>query len=187
MQRAASIRSWVSSSAPSSLWVETDFTMGGSASNKSTGKAAGKSESSAGKASQSRPSGASRTHDAPRANSGERALVSLQQSIGNRAVGRLLQSNLGSMPSANAQPASGPERSISHTEAPSSSQAELITRAGAESGVPLDQGLRSRMEDKLRVKLDGVRVYSGPASAAAAESIGAKAYTIGARIHLGQG
>src|SRR5437868_1739652 len=179
MQRAASIRSWVSSSAPSSLWVETDFTMGGSASNKSTGKAAGKSESSAGKASHSRPSGASRTHDAPRANSGERALVGLQKSIGNRAVGQHLQSNLASTNSA------GEKQSSSSREPSHPHPADFIKRAARESGAPLDQELRSRMEDKLRVRLDTVRVHSGPDSRAAAESIGARAYTIGSDIYLG--
>jgi hypothetical protein len=64
-------------------------------------------------------------------------------------------------------------------------QAELLTQAGSEAGSSLDEDVRGRMEATLGADLGGVRVHTGPASAAAAESIGARAYTIGSDIHLG--
>ena len=69
----------------------------------------------------------------------------------------------------------------------SSPPAELLAQAGSEPGKPLDEKVRQPMEEKLGADLGGVRVHTGPASAAAAESIGARAYTIGSDIHLGAG
>jgi hypothetical protein len=67
------------------------------------------------------------------------------------------------------------------------SPAELLTRAASEQGSPLDDTVRLPMEEKLGTDLGEVRVHEGPASAAAAQSIGASAYTIGSDIHLGAG
>jgi hypothetical protein len=66
-------------------------------------------------------------------------------------------------------------------------KAELLTKAGSEPGQPLDETVRRPMEENLGADLGAVRVHEGPASAAAAKSIGARAYTIGSDIHLGAG
>lgn len=66
-------------------------------------------------------------------------------------------------------------------------RAELLTQAGSEPASPLDESVRRSMEAKVGADLGAVRVHAGPASAAAAESIGARAYTIGSDIHLGVG
>lgn len=65
--------------------------------------------------------------------------------------------------------------------------ASKVDRAAAESGVPLPDELRGRFEASLGTDLSGVRVHTGSESAAAAESIGAKAYTTGQDIHFGAG
>jgi hypothetical protein len=62
---------------------------------------------------------------------------------------------------------------------------ELLQRANAEAGVPLDENVQGPLERSLGVSLSGVRVHAGPSSEAAAESLGAKAYTIGSDVHLG--
>jgi len=66
-------------------------------------------------------------------------------------------------------------------------RAELLTQAGSEPGSPLDETVRRPMEEKLGADLGAVRVHAGSASAAAAESVGARAYTIGSDVHLGAG
>jgi hypothetical protein len=62
---------------------------------------------------------------------------------------------------------------------------ELLTRAAQESAQHLDENVRVPMEQALGANLSGVRVHSGTPSHAAAESIGARAYTIGSDIYLG--
>lgn len=65
--------------------------------------------------------------------------------------------------------------------------AARVDRAANESGAPLPDEVRGRFESSLGADLSGVRVHTGSASAAAAESIGAKAYTTGQDIHFGAG
>ena len=62
---------------------------------------------------------------------------------------------------------------------------DLLSHAAGESGVPLDTSVRGPLEQRFGVNLGAVRVHSGRHSAAAAESIGARAYTLGPDIHLG--
>lgn len=64
---------------------------------------------------------------------------------------------------------------------------DLLTLAAGESGVPLDASVRGPLEQRFGVNLGSVRVHSGESSATAAESIGARAYTLGPDIHLGSG
>jgi hypothetical protein len=87
------------------------------------------------------------------------AFAGLQQSAGNQAVAGWL---------AGADP-----------------RAALLSDAARESGVPLEAAVRSTLEQRTGVNLGDVRVHQGRHSAAAAESIGARAYAIGADIHLG--
>ncbi len=60
-----------------------------------------------------------------------------------------------------------------------------MLRANEEAGRPLDGSVRTPLERSLGVNLSGVRVHSGPSSEAAAEGLGARAYTIGSNIFLG--
>lgn len=62
---------------------------------------------------------------------------------------------------------------------------QLLLRATQESSRSLDESVRVPMEQALGENLSGVRVHSGASSHAAAESLGARAYTIGSDIYLG--
>jgi hypothetical protein len=63
--------------------------------------------------------------------------------------------------------------------------AGLLTRAALDPGRPLDTTLRRSLEKGLSADLSRVRIHDSLASADAAESVGARAYTIGSDIHLG--
>jgi len=62
---------------------------------------------------------------------------------------------------------------------------QLLARAAQESSQRLDETVRVPIEQSLGANLDGVRVHSGASSNAAAEGLGARAYTIGSDIYLG--
>jgi hypothetical protein len=54
-------------------------------------------------------------------------------------------------------------------------------------GAPLAEGVRSRMEPQIGADLSHVRVHTGGESAAAAEQLGARAFTTGSDVHFGAG
>jgi len=54
-------------------------------------------------------------------------------------------------------------------------------------GEPLPDPLRGRLESAAGAGLGGVRVHTGPESAAAAGSVGARAFALGQDIHFGAG
>jgi hypothetical protein len=114
-------------------------------------------------------------------------ILDLQRTIGNRAVSQLLQSSVNGSSDTNVQKQveSAPSRSADAQSQEQDSSGELFSRAYAESGQPLAENVRVPLERHLGVSLSGVRVHSGPDSEAAAENIGARAYTIGTSIHLG--
>ncbi|MCP2095754.1 protein of unknown function (DUF4157) [Actinosynnema pretiosum] len=92
---------------------------------------------------------------------------SLQRSIGNTAVARLIT----------AQRAGEPDpvqRSTAH---------EVL----ASSGRPLDTALRGEMESRLGADFSDVRVHTGAAAQRSAAELGARAYTSGADVVLGEG
>ena len=64
---------------------------------------------------------------------------------------------------------------------------EQVERAAGSSGAALPGDVRKRFESSLGADLSGVRVHTGAESAAAAESVGAKAYAVGQDIHFGAG
>lgn len=123
----------------------------------------------------------------PAISGGAGQILKLQQTIGNRVVNNLLQSTTDNSPQHPYRPNHLEKAtSLSGAERPdSNSQTALLLRANAESGSSLDESVRMPMENNLGVSLGWVRVHSGPASEAAAESLGARAYTIGSNIHLG--
>lgn len=61
----------------------------------------------------------------------------------------------------------------------------FLSRAASESAHPVHEPLRSSLEESFGRDFTCIRVHSGPASAASAERIGARAYTLGNDIHLG--
>ena len=58
--------------------------------------------------------------------------------------------------------------------------------AGA-SGTSLPDGTRQQFEGSLGTDLSGVRLHTGPASATAADQLGARAFTTGQDVHFGAG
>lgn len=54
-------------------------------------------------------------------------------------------------------------------------------------GAPLGGGVQARMEKTLGADLSGVRVHTGGDSADAADSLGARAFTVGSDVHFGRG
>ena len=107
-------------------------------------------------------------------------ILALQRSAGNRAVGQLLQSGVASAAEPNSS-SNGPRKEIPQRD----SHADVLTRASQEPSQGLDKSVRVPMEQALGTNLGGVRVHSGVSSQAAAESLGARAYTVGSDIYLG--
>jgi hypothetical protein len=69
-----------------------------------------------------------------------------------------------------------------------SAEAEsAVATASSSTGAPLRSDVRERFEGSLGADLSGVRVHTGDDSAAAAKSVGAKAYATGNDIHFAQG
>jgi hypothetical protein len=62
---------------------------------------------------------------------------------------------------------------------------DVVQRALATPGVPLDAALRQDFELALRADLRDVRVHTGAAAADSAEALSARAYTLGNEIVLG--
>jgi hypothetical protein len=114
-------------------------------------------------------------------------ILGLQRTAGNQAVNQFLQASTDSLSSAEDQGQIGPTPAT-----PSDpqwqgldSQVDLLHRADAESSQPLDESVRVPIEQALGADLRNVRVHAGPAAEAAAESLEARAYTIGSDIYLG--
>lgn len=61
-----------------------------------------------------------------------------------------------------------------------------LRSAAAEISQPLDSNVSTPLAEQFGYDFSRVRVHRGPASAKAAEAIGARAYTLGNRIHLGE-
>jgi hypothetical protein len=62
-----------------------------------------------------------------------------------------------------------------------------VGAAAASSGAPLPAGLQQKFESSLGADLSAVRVHTGSDSAAAAEAVSARAYTVGSDIHFAAG
>ncbi|ATE53379.1 MULTISPECIES: eCIS core domain-containing protein [Actinosynnema] len=94
---------------------------------------------------------------------------SLQRSIGNTAVTRLIAAQR-----AEAEPEPPVQRSTAH-------------QVLASSGKPMDTALRGEMESRLGADFSDVRVHTGAAAQRSAAELGARAYTSGANVVLGRG
>ena len=62
---------------------------------------------------------------------------------------------------------------------------KLLDRAYTESATPLPAALQTALGDRAAADFSDVRVHAGASSAAAAERLGARAYTLGRDVHLG--
>jgi hypothetical protein len=62
-----------------------------------------------------------------------------------------------------------------------------VAAASGSGGTSLPGELQTRFESSLGVDLSGVQIHTGPASAAAASSLGARAYATGTEIHFASG
>lgn len=66
------------------------------------------------------------------------------------------------------------------------SPANLLERAASESAESMPHALQHRMQARFGHDFGHVRIHAGPDSAAAAEALGARAYTLGRDVHLGR-
>lgn len=67
------------------------------------------------------------------------------------------------------------------------SEATRSLVASPGGGAPIPDAVRARIEPHLGADLSGVQVHTGPAAAAAAAELQARAFTVGAHIFLGDG
>ncbi len=107
------------------------------------------------------PAFAAGAHSVAQQHRGEHAIASLQSTAGNRAVATTLQREQ-------------EQRSPVH---------DVI----ASPGRSLDTHLRVQLEQNLGADLSGVRVHDTAAAQASAQSVSARAYTVGDNIVLGSG
>jgi hypothetical protein len=116
-------------------------------------------------------------------------VLSLQRSIGNRAVGHLLA--VRSAPAIQRQCATCTnDEEVVQRESPSSapikrSAAEIVPRNS--HGEPLDNPTRDFMESRLNADLNSIRVHHDAPAGAAAENINANAFTTGHDIYFAPG
>jgi hypothetical protein len=99
-------------------------------------------------------------------------LMSLQGSIGNAAVGRMLQ-------------ARGVATAERPTPVSAGTQRAIESQRG--DGEVLDSELRGEMETLTGAGMDGVRLHSGPPADALTRSLGANAFTQGRDVFLSAG
>ena len=148
-----------------------------------------------------------RTAPSPAETAAPSPMVPLQQSIGNRAVERLVQAKLKvgrpgdrleremgpGMParsSATAAPSAADGMRIGRERGPSTIGSNRL--AWAENGVrgvglPLPAGPRALLEAQFGRGFADVRLHTGPRAADAARQLGAAAYTLGRDIAFDQG
>jgi hypothetical protein len=71
--------------------------------------------------------------------------------------------------------------------APAAGVDAAVAGASATGGAPVDGTMRARVESATGAELGGVSVHTGADSNAAAEALGARAYTTGNQIHFASG
>ncbi|MDT0566221.1 DUF4157 domain-containing protein [Streptomyces sp. DSM 3412] len=105
------------------------------------------------------------------------ALVELQRTAGNAAVVRMLQQS-------RHQHGAGCGHPQSTAEPVQRSAVHDVLRA---PGNPLDEPLRQEMESRLGADFSDVRVHTDSAARASAAEVGARAYTSGSHVVIGDG
>ena len=123
-----------------------------------------------------------RSHTGRASATAAEAVALVQQSIGNRAVNRLLAKR--SRP----QTATSQHDLNRRDENDIAPGADLAVEISATSpGAPLPLDLLARFESSLDADLSHVRIHTGRDSAKAADAVGARAYTVGKDVHFGAG
>jgi len=115
-------------------------------------------------------------HNAPPETAARHDLLALQQSLGNAALGRLVQQE--GIATARRQASEEPM-----TSAPAAIEAEIAARSG--QGQPLAARLQQRMEGELDADLEDVRVHTGPEAESLSAALGAAAFTRGQDLFFG--
>ncbi|MFD5786040.1 DUF4157 domain-containing protein [Streptomyces sp. NPDC127037] len=105
-------------------------------------------------------------------------LLALQGSLGNAAVVQMLRA-AGHAPDRHSH---GP--GCGHEDAVQRSAVTDVLRSG---GRPLDSGVRAEMESRLGADFSDVRVHTDAAAKASAAEVGARAYTSGHHVVIGDG
>src|SRR4051794_19925610 len=98
----------------------------------------------------------------------EDKILWLQRTLGNRAVEGLLREKPEAVP-----------------EDPSVTMGVAEAKPAAMDGVPLPPCVRATMEASFGAALDDVRVHAGPGAQRSARALGARAFTTGSNIVLG--
>jgi hypothetical protein len=101
-------------------------------------------------------------------------LMALQQRAGNAAVAQMLA----------AGPIADDERPIDATDAPSATLGPT-GQAADRAGKPLDTATRAEMEAAFDTDFSSVRVHRGGDASSSAQALGARAYTMGEDIVVG--
>ena len=119
-------------------------------------------------------------------------ILSLQGSVGNRNVQRLLAKRVEPRaPAARRHVGAAPVTSDGFERRDENGVAAdaqaLVDRAAALSGQPLPEDVRTRFERSLDADLSHVRIHTGGESAEAAKAVGARAYALGQDIHFAAG
>ncbi|MEV7280999.1 DUF4157 domain-containing protein [Streptomyces sp. NPDC093111] len=107
-------------------------------------------------------------------------LLALQRTIGNAAVSRLVEES-------RHQHGAGCGHAQSPEAAPAPVQRSAVHDVLRSSGSPLDDGTRADMESRLGADFSDVRVHDDSAARASAAEVGARAYTSGNHIVIGDG
>jgi hypothetical protein len=106
----------------------------------------------------------------PRAGGPREALVALQRQAGNAAVVRVMRALRADV-----------------VEEPVVAQRSLVHDVLRSGGKPLDADVRHDMETQLGADFSSVRLHSGPLARRSAAAIGARAYTSGENVVVGDG
>ncbi|MFI2667390.1 eCIS core domain-containing protein [Micromonospora carbonacea] len=111
---------------------------------------------------------------APADGTGPEELAGLQRTMGNRAVARLIEQDRHTHAPGCGHDAPAVQRSTAHE----------VLRGG---GRPLDETTRADMEGRLGADFSDVRVHDDAAARTSAAELGARAYTSGNHVVLGEG
>ncbi|MBL4901399.1 MAG: DUF4157 domain-containing protein [Desulfocapsa sp.] len=109
----------------------------------------------------------------------QKTIIGLQATRGNQFVSRIMEISIG----ANAVISNEMQKS---TKAPVPDQVENIINS-SKSGIPLRAKEQVLMKNATRKDPKNVRLYNNQDSHEAAESIGARAFTVGQNIYFGKG
>ncbi|WP_328923655.1 DUF4157 domain-containing protein [Streptomyces sp. NBC_00190] len=110
-------------------------------------------------------------------------LLALQGSVGNAAVVQMLRR--AGHPEAQERHQHGADCNHQQTEHPV--QRSTVHDVLRTPGNPLDDATRSEMEARLGADFSDVRIHTGGAARASAAEVGARAYTSGSHVVIGEG